>query len=861
MMKKLAVFGTSFLVVLAVGIMCNAAELLKTTDFKGGVSLPWHISESFEQNSWSEVRDGKYTIHMDQKGVNKWDVQIRHREISILSGHKYNVKFSVTAKKDCMIYARIGDMGEPYGDLWNNNWHPYNLKAGETLNAEDTFVANKDSKYAEFAFHLGGELAGELPNEISFVSMSLDDPDFVPTPTPSPTPYKDIRVNQLGYFPNGIKKATLKVASMTNQAVGWNLKNSEGDVVASGKTIPFGPDHAAGETTQIIDFSSYTVPGKDYRLAAGNAESFPFDIGTDMYTQMKNDALKYFYHARSGVEIKMPYCVESKWARPAGHPNDQAALITGKNYIGPSSINGTGGWYDAGDHGKYVVNGGLALWIMQNQYEHSKASGLEDTFGDGKLNIPESGNGTNDLLDESRWEMEWMLKMQIPEGYDRAGMAADKVADEIWTTLPLRPDQDKQKRIYYPPSTAATLNLAACAAQAARIWKDIDPEFSERCFAASQTAYEAAKENPAIFALSKEVYGSTMYGDNYLQDEFYWAACELYVTTGNPEYLLDLKEYKNSLKIPFSNGDGEYNGIPVCFDWFATGGLGTLTLALHKSSEFSDIKVNVINTANALISIQKNESYGIPLAETTYINDFYGGSEEISGYPHASNSFVLNEAIVMAYAYDLSKDIKYINALTESIDYLMGRNPIYRVYVSGYGEYPVQHPHHRFFCPQFFIPDYIDTIYPSVPPGFIVGGPYSGIHDPWASSGNPFKCASQQDYLDYPESWDTNSVSISWNASLAWVTYYLDAFGKEIPVQPFYTPTNTPTNTQTPTNFRIPEDLNNDGVINMADVVIIAFAFNSTWETDLTCDLNNDGAVNMTDVMRLALKFGVVYRK
>ncbi len=849
MLKKFVFIGALLTASLTSGLTCSAAEMLKTTNFNDGVSLPWHIWESSEQNSWSQIKDGKYIVHIDNKGTNRWDVQIRHQEISIVGDHTYTVKFSLTATKNCKIYAKIGDKGEPYGEVWNNKWIPFNVKANEILSVTDTFVADKDYDDAEFSFYLGGELAGALPYDISFISMSLDDPQFEPTPTPSPTPARNIRVNQLGYYPNAAKRATLKVNNTQTSPIEWQLKNNSGKVVASGTTKPFGFDEASKETVHIIDFSAYTTYGKDYQLFVGNETSFPFDIGTDIYSQMKYDALKYYYHARSGTEIKMPYCIDTKWARPAGHTDDFATPVTGRNYNGPKTIDGTGGWYDAGDHGKYVVNGGFALWVLQNQYEHSKSRGLVNSFGDNKLNIPESGNNINDLLDETRWEMEWMLKMQIPEGFDRAGMAAHKLADEKWTILSTRPDEDTEKRVYYPPSTAATLNLAACAAQASRIWKNIDQVFSERCLAASLTAYKAAKENPSIFAPYGQEPGSYTYGDNYIEDDFYWAACELYVTTGGEEFLADLKGYKDSLKMPVVLS-GEYEGLAGCFDSCATGGLGTLTLALHKKDEFPAAIVSIRNAADIFITTQSKEGYGVPLYPKRTI-EFLGEQETIETYPYASNSYVINEALVMAYAYDLTEDTKYIDGLTESMDYLMGRNPLIKAYVSGYGENPVKYPHHRFFCPQ------VDQNYPSVPPGFLVGGPFSGSESIWILGGcgplNGKVLPVQTYYTDDVEAWDTNEVKINFNAPLAWITYYLDAFGKEIPAKSSGTPTSTV--------IMVPEDLNQDGAVNMADVVMMAKEFgNIIGRYNPKYDLNNDGSINMADVIKLAIKFGYTYK-
>jgi len=835
MRKKLVVMGLVFLVMLVVKVSCSAYELLQTTDFKSGVSLPWHLTTGDENNCVAKafIKDGNYTVHIDKAGLNHWDVQIRHREISIYKKHTYIVSFSLIATKDCKVYARIGDMGEPYWDAWNNNYTPFSVKANEILTVSQEFTADRDSKNAEFSFWLGGDLAGELPYEINFISMSLKD-NAPPRITPIPI-VKDIRVNQMGYLPNAAKKATLRVYSDSAESTKWNLMDRYGKVVASGNTTVFGPDHEPGEYVQIIDFSSYTKPGKNYYLVAGSANSFPFDIGTDIYTNMKYDALKYFYHARSGLEIKTPYCVESAWSRPAGHTKDIAVPASMDDYVGPESIDTTGGWYDAGDHGKYMVNGGLALWILQNQYEHSKKYGIDDIFGDGKLNIPESDNKINDLLDETRWEMEWMLKMQIPEGYDRAAMAIHKVGDEKWTPLATRPDQDTEKRLYYAPTTAATLNLAACAAQAARIWKDIDADFSAKCLNASERAYKAAKAKPAIFYPYKVDYGTYAYGDNYVEDDFYWAACELYVTTGEEEYLEDLKGYKESQNMPIVL-TGEYEGMSGCFDRCATGGLGTLTLALHKEQEFPQAVASIREAADYCIEIQENEGYGIPLAETEYINNFAGANEKILGYPWDSNSYIINKAIVMAYAYELYGDEKYFNGMAECMDYLLGRNPLFKSYVSGYGENPLMNPHHRFFCHQY------DDSFPSVPPGFLTGGPNSGCQDETVRWLMENRAPAQKCYLDDVESWSTNEVKINLNAALAWVTYYLDV-------------------AELINESEIIEDINKDGSVNMADVVLIAKVFGLTKDDegfDKKCDLNGDGTINMSDIVKLALKFGYI---
>ena len=141
---------------------------------------------------------------------------------------------------------------------------------------------------------------------------------------------------------------------------------------------------------------------------------------------MLYDSLNYFYQNRSGIEIESKYITSgdaNALARAAGHPKDMAEIEQTWGYSGSSgTIDVTGGWYDAGDHGKYVVNGGFSLWLMQNQYETAKKYGFEDVYADGTMNIPENNNSYPDLLDEARWEMDWMFSMIVDSG-DYKGMA------------------------------------------------------------------------------------------------------------------------------------------------------------------------------------------------------------------------------------------------------------------------------------------------------------------------------------------------------------------------------------------------------------------------------------------------------
>ena len=187
----------------------------------------------------------------------------------------------------------------------------------------------------------------------------------------------------------------------------------------------------------------------------------------------------------------MPYAGQTQWTRPAGHTSDSSVPClsgSGCSY----RLDVSGGWYDAGDHGKYVVNGGITVWTLLNMYERSEFIGNSvSAFADGTMAIPEQRNSVPDLLDEVRFEMEFLLKMQVPDGDAKAGMVHHKIHDKEWTALGLAPHEDPMARFLYPPSTAATLNLAAVAAQSARIWKTIDPAFSAKCLTAAEKAWRS----------------------------------------------------------------------------------------------------------------------------------------------------------------------------------------------------------------------------------------------------------------------------------------------------------------------------------------------------------------------------------
>jgi endoglucanase len=734
-------------------------NLLRNATFDAG-SLPWLSSFSVPAKGSTDVKDGALCLTMDDKGKNNWDAQLAHRGTVIQQGHTYSVDFRAWATGPTTIRPKIGMSGPPYSEYWVAR-----LDVGpQPQRFQGQFVmGNPDDQTAEFSIHMAGPLAKTVPVTICIDDVYLTDPAYAAPAAEEAAAVPKVAVNQTGYLPKLAKVAVLDSAA--TEPVKWELLDEKGAVVAEGQTTVFGPDTNSGNSVHQIDFSSYNTEGKGFVIRVGEDKSHPFDISSDVYHQLKYDALSYFYHNRSGIEIKMPYAGGEKWTRPAGHLPDKAPC--GKDVGCDYTLDVTGGWYDAGDHGKYVVNGGISAWTLQNQWERLKYLGKSvKDFGDGKLQIPENKNGSDDLLDEARWEVEFMMSMQAPDGSEFAGMVHHKMHDEGWTAIGLRPDQDTLKRSLRPVSTAATLNTAAVAAQAARLWKVSDKAFSQKALLVAEKAYDAAKKHPDKFADPKDSNnGGGAYDDAYVTDEFYWAAAELFITTGEAKYLTDLEAN------PHNKEFRQHDATSSLMTWGTTDALGVISLAVVPSklgkAERDAARKRLVAVADSYLENAKHEGYRTPFKPGK-------SADGKPSYPWGSNSFVATNALVLALAYDFTKKPEYRDAVAAAADYLLGTNPLGQSYVTGYGEKPLRNPHHRFWAHQ------ARADFPEAPPGVLSGGPNSSLQDPYVQAAGLKKqgCAPEKCYVDNIEAWSVNEITINWNSPLAWVASFLDEQGR-----------------------------------------------------------------------------------
>ncbi|MBL7261163.1 glycoside hydrolase family 9 protein [Paractinoplanes lichenicola] len=676
--------------------------------FDTGVA-PW-VAYGGSSGSLRPV-DGQACVDTGTGTVNPWDSMLALPYLRIQNGVSYTLTFSARTTTPIPVTVVFQQNSPTYSTvLATTTTVPTGLTT-YTL----TGLGKGDFADGQLGFQFGGQAR---------TTFCLDDVGLVggePFPPYVPDTGPRVRVNQVGYLPDGPFFGTLLTPVL--RPVRWQLLDAAGRSVRSGSSQPRGIDPTSGQNVHSIDFSGRLVSGDGFRLTADGATSHPFAIRPDIYAALPRDSKTLFYTQRSGTPILDS--VAPGYGRAAGHvgvaPNqgDTAVpCLATADWSCPAGYTRdvTGGWYDAADHGKYVVNGGIAVAQLLSEYDQ--------------------GDRDPRLLGEIRWELDFLLKMQVPPGQPLAGMAYHKITDTSWTGLPLAPAADAKPRALHRPSTAATLNLAAVTAQGARVFRTTDSPYARKLLAVSEVAYSAARANPALYAPATDTAGGGAYADSDVRDEFYWAAAELFLTTRKAAYR------------PVAP--------PVVFDpdgfyWGSVAALGRMDLALHGDPV---AKLSVVAAAERLIALQRRQPYGQPYAPA-------GGQ-----WAWGSNGNIGNNIVVLATAARLTGLDRYRDAALTGADFIFGRNALNISYVTGYGTVYARNQQSRMYAHQ------LDPALPHPPVGTIAGGPNSGLQDP-LSAKRLAGCLPQFCYLDDINSYATNELAINWNSALSWVSSYL----------------------------------------------------------------------------------------
>jgi len=532
----------------------------------------------------------------------------------------------------------------------------------------------------------------------------------------------NIHIDQIGY-----KNTDKKIAVIKGQHSSFEVVNAISKKVVltkdlSGKVS----DESSGDSVRYADFSELTATGLYFISIPKLGKSYEFKIGDKaIYTGIGDVMLKALYFQRCGIVL------DSKYAGVYTHDACHKSLA--KLYEDESKeIDVSGGWHDAGDYGRYVVPAAVTVADLLMSYEFYPSS-----FTDAN-NIPESLNKVPDVLDEAKYGIEWMLKMQ-----DKAsGGVYHKVTSRGFPDLTTMPNLDVDDQLVMPVSTTATADFAAVTALAARIFIDFDTTFSQRCLQASQLAWGWLDKNKDFvdFKNPKDVTTGE-YGDSSGLDEKSWAAAELFRTTGDKKY----SEY--FVKHFEANGFG--------LGWQNVSGFAAIAY-MFSDSEKTDMKKTE--------EIQKSWIEKADMFVSTAQKDGYLLSMHKMEYNWGSNMNVENHAIHLLIADRLNNNDDYIQTAENSAHYLMGRNTLSQSYITGFGSMQVLQPHHRTSVG--------DDVEKPVP-GLVVGGPNTALDDDIAkaklSGRAPAKC-----YIDDMTSFSTNEVATYWNSPAIFVFAYLN---------------------------------------------------------------------------------------
>jgi len=543
--------------------------------------------------------------------------------------------------------------------------------------------------------------------------------------TPAPTP--DIKVDQAGYLPDAPK-----VALVVSKAAGDTFvvrRARDGQVVFRGTLSAPVADANSGDSVRAADFSTLTETGAFFVDAGPAGVSWPFAIAPDVYARAFYLAMRSFYGQRCGTAVDLGPEFPG-YAHDACHRENVFHPTSGK---AGAKTAGNKGWHDAGDYGRYVVNSGLSTGTLLWTYEM-----FADRVKGVRLNLPESGNGTPDILNEIRWNLEWMLSMQDGDGGVFHKQTSERFCDFVM------PEQDALPSFVIGTgrepfkSTCATADFAAVMAIAARAYQPFDATFAGAALEAARKAFAWAAQHPDVLFTNPEGIGTGAYGDRDCSDELLWAAAELWRTTRDGPYLEYFTgHYGAHLARIRPAGPAAWGQVAPMALWTYVlgGGTGDAADAIRKAS---------IAAADVIAARTEANGYRTSLVRTDYV--------------WGSNGVAANYGLQLIVANALAPNPRYVTAAGDNLHYLLGRNTFSLSWVTQVGANPFTHPHHR--------PSGADK-HAEPWPGLLAGGPNGRKQDP-AMNGMPDLPPAKM-YLDDQESYASNEVAINWNAPLVFL--------------------------------------------------------------------------------------------
>jgi endoglucanase len=513
-----------------------------------------------------------------------------------------------------------------------------------------------------------------------------------------------VHVNSLGYLPHQTKKA-----SIVGESKSFTIKKTADQTIVyrgNGSRTVFQQD--VNQDVSVVDFSSFDKKGNYYLETAEGSKSLPFEISANVYHQPFYTAMRGFYLWRCGTAVEGKHN-SLHFAHDACHMEDGY-----EDFVGNPGVrrDGTKGWHDAGDYGKYVVNAGVTVGVLFLAWDHFQSSLKKIS-----LDLPETAPGIPDFLKEIKWETDWLLTMQYTDG---SGKVSHKLTRKKFEPF-CKPEDDKERRYFTDWSSAAVADFVAMMAQAARYFKPYDAIYAQKCLTAAHLSYQFLKDNPGEKKFEQGEFSTGGYQTTDKDDRL-WAAAEMWQTTGNQSFLKDFEAQAKAISFKIFED----------WDWGNVSNLGMFEYAMSKRTGkepeiLKAIQNNILATANAISKKAGMDVYGRPL----------GGS-----YYWGCNGSVARQVVILEVANRIGPDKAFIEASQDAIAHLFGRNYYNRSFVTGLGTNPAMNPHDRRSGSDKEIDPW---------PGYLVGGGHTATG--WNDK--------QDDYR-------TNEIAINWQAALVY---------------------------------------------------------------------------------------------
>lgn len=751
-------------------------NLISNSDFESGLD-GWQMYHHSDAGAKLTTENGQLILDISALGSVNYAIQLYYDNVPLTKDCHYRISFDMCSTTGRYIEVLLQKASSPY-----NAYTCMPLNVTEEMQRFSYVFTMKDATdgNAKLVFNSGNH-GEEIPEHTMYIdNIVVEQIDESELEVYEPY-YPPILTNQIGYKPDDEKIAVFRdITSETEFSV---VNAVTGETVHTGELYGKKEYSDAGETDYYGDFSAVAEAGSYYITCGELDDSYTFEIAENVYDETMDATLRMLYLQRCGCEV-----IDETF----GHDICHASLAT--VYGTSEQIDVSGGWHDAGDYGRYVVPAAKTIADLLLAYEANPS-----IFGD-DTGIPESGNGIPDILDETRYEIEWMLKMQAESGgvYHQVTTAA----------LPgsIMPDNDSNELILDPISTTATADFCAVMAMAYEYYADTDKVFAESCLAAAEKAWAFLQKNPDITFNETGDFKADTYSDSSDTDERFWAVCQLYRATKDDVY-------KNA--IPVIKGTYYERSL----EWHAIGGYGIIALL---TMEDADTSLPAYTAAKNAAIFQADE-YMMSVESTGY-------GTAITKFSWGSNMTIANAGIILKTVYDVTGDEKYLSAAHTQLDYILGRNPNGMCYISGQGTVSPKNPHHR-----------PSTVIGQAMPGMLAGGVNSALDDPEAekylADTPPAKC-----YIDNAGSYSTNEVTIYWNSPLL----YLFSLTEEEREQQLEA---------------VIGDVNADGAFSIADIVMLQkYLVNAGDITDPEAgDLCESSSLDVFDLCVMKKYFEALY--